>query len=250
MKVTNSADAFDLLAHAAQYEERLVAAMSDLAELSGLERERAWLNDAQALVQKASGSFPKVLEACAFLPELSRAREELAERAQGEWVDTLEKLQAGITYHSGSRAPILETLYPKQKLPSLRRASVETVRAYHDDFHRRLKGSYVQRMLQSEEFAFAHPILDAENTCYERWQGLLEGAVPPVEEQERQRALLLDEANDIGPLLQQARLLAEAALLSQEGLFERHALGARAKKRAIRLVEEPASAPLELSSTG
>src|ERR671922_270436 len=72
-----------------------------------------------------------------------------------------------------------EARYPTQKLPALRRAPLDVVRKFHSDFEKRLKSGYVMRMLASDDFAFAQPVIDGVREAYARWHSCFDGSAIP-----------------------------------------------------------------------
>jgi hypothetical protein len=239
-------EAVDLLRFAETLSQRLEQASVELSRKRGLEREKQWLEQAGQVLAEALGHSTGLLERARGLPELAELREELAGSVQGAWVDALEKLLAGITFHASSRAPIIEALYPTQKLAPLRRAPTEMVRKFHSDFEKRLKSGYVTRMLASDEFAFALPVIEGVRQAYATWQSCFDGSGIPEAEAASIREALLAAGERLELATRQARHLAEAALSPAPGAFEEHQLGAKPKKRGRQQAQPslPASEPV------
>jgi hypothetical protein len=225
-------EAVDLLRFADALSQRLQQASVDLSRRRGLEREKQWLDQAGQLLAEVLGQSTGLLDRARALPELAELREELAGPLQGAWVDALEKLLAGITFHVSSRSPIIEALYPTQKLAPLRRAPTDAVRKFQSDFEKRLKGGYVTRMLGSDEFAFAQPVIEGVREAYARWQSCFAESEVPEAEAAAIREALRTGAGQLDLATRQARHLAEAALAPLPGVFEEHQLGTKPKKRA------------------
>lgn len=234
-------EAYDLARFSEHMQERLGKAQEDLAARDGLEREKEWMIAAVDLLEAENDPAIPLLEKARSLPELSFAVKDTAAELQGQWVDVLEKLLAGITFHAGSRSPVVEALFPHLKLAALRRAEPETASAYATELDRRMKGSYITRMLLDDDFAFARPVLALIVSARDRWQGYV--SAPPLSDQDATalRADLLALGERLELILRQARLLAEAALLPLPGVFETVGLNAKPKKRPAR----PAPAPAE-----
>lgn len=239
MSALHPADAFELLRFLKPFHQRLVAAQDPLSRRQKAEREKGWMKDATALIEAHLGQHADVLERARALPELQGAIEELAEEDQGRWVDTLEKLVAGITFHASSRSPLIESLLPHQKWPALRRAGKDEVLKYAREFDRRKASSYVTRMLGQPEFAFVGPVLEQVQAAFTRWQECFAPRELPQEEAETIRKALVDAAGDVEVALRQAKLLAEAALLRWPGAFEDAGLQAKPKKRSGKLEPRP-----------
>src|SRR2546423_706977 len=106
----NPLEAYEVLASAPALQERLSAALAKHGP--ELKRERDWLQSAIALVHEHDEANAALFERARWLPELEHAREELAAPMQEAWVNAVEKLLAGITFVHGSRAPIVEALFP------------------------------------------------------------------------------------------------------------------------------------------
>lgn len=223
-------EAYDLIAHAEQVRERIARALASLEGRSGLKRERTWLAAASELLEQTLSPTRPHLERAAALPELAEVREERARTLQNEWVDLLEKLHAGITFHAGSRAPLLETLFAKVKLPALRRASRETVDEQGASFEKRLATGYVKRMLSQESFAFALPVIEEVRAAFSRWQATATVAEPPEGAAET-AGILTAAAKKLELPLRQARLLAEAALAPVAGAWEESGIAAKPRRR-------------------
>ena len=211
----DSVEAYELLRCCRPFRERLAEAEAQLAK-SSLEAEQRWLSEAIARVP-APEAFDDVLRRAAELPELADARAELAEGLQAAWVDALERLLAGITFHVGARVPLIEALFPHQKFPALRRAGRDVAQPYQADFERRLKTSYVARTLGQPEYAFAQPVIEAVNVGFAQWQRSLEPSEIAESDAQAIRAALEEGAQGLVRAMRQARLLAEAALVPLEG---------------------------------
>ncbi len=230
-------DAHDLLRFALQFSEKLRAAGDFLAQKRKLEQEKAWMKAAVAALEEGLEGAAATLDKARDLSDLAPVRAEHAGALQNEWVDVLEKLVAGITFHAGSRAPLIETLLPHTKFPALRRPSRQASEAYWADFEKRLKLSYVTRILAQEDFAFARPVIDQVNAAWARYQsafsggGLAEEAAAPIREE------LLTTAKRVDLVLQQVKLLAQAALLPVKNAFEEQGLHAKPKKRSPKTAE-------------
>ena len=237
-------EAYEMVKHAELLHARLVAAREAVARARRLGgREKDWLTVAGDLLGVEQEELRRVVESTRMLPELMEVRLEFAGALQQRWVDALEKLVAGVTFHAGSRAPLLEALLPHVKFPNLRKANREAVAAYQAELERRLKLSYVQRMFAEPAWAFAPPCVEAVRAAFAEWQSsfstdsLDEEAAAPL------RSALCALGERLAVLSAQARLLAEAALLPIRGAFEEHALDARPRKRGKRPARPVAAEP-------
>jgi len=190
----------------------------------------------------------RVLDGTRMLPELLEVRLEFAGMLQQRWVDALEKLVAGVTFHAGSRAPMLEALLPHVKFPHLRKANREAVAAYQADFDKRLKLSYVQRMFAEPAWAFAPPCVEAIRAAFGEWQSSFSSESMDGETAAPLREELCALGEKLAVLTGQAKLLAEAALLPMPGTFAEHGLDAKPRKRGKRSART--EAPPAAASTG
>lgn len=237
-------DAYELVRFAPVFRERLERAHDRLGKPAELGAERAWLTAALDRVVAADPGLA-LLDKVRDLPELMDVRADFAEGQQNAWVDALEKLLAGITFHAGSRAPVIEALFPHQKFPALRRASRETAAPFAAEFERRLKTSYVTRTLSQEDFAFAQPVIEQIARSWAGWQSCFEPSTLSEEDAAPLRRQLLEAAENLDRSIRQARLLAEAALLPMEGAFEEESLHQKPRKRVAKVQPSPPPVPAE-----
>lgn len=230
-------EAWDLVRFSEQYLERLTVATAELEKKRGLKLEKGWLASALQHLESARTIDPSVLERARMLPDLEEIRGELAGQLQSQWAESVERLLAGFTFHVGSRDPVVEALFPTQKLAPLHRANREVATAFFNDFERRLKSGYVSRMLAQENFAFAGPVIEQVRNNWSRWQTTLSGGETlPVEEAAELRSALLEAGKRIDVALRQSKLLAEAALLPIAGLFEDLGLNAKPRRRVAKSI--------------
>jgi hypothetical protein len=242
-------ESWDAVAFTSLVEQRLAAASARLGKARGLSVEKVWLESAVALVAATRAAHGELLEKALRLPELEVVRAERAGQLQEAAVEAVERLQAGITFHAGSRAPLLDSLFAKLKLPALRKADAKTFEKFCVDFEKRLVTQYAKRQFVTPALEFAAPVLEQVASGFAAWRASF--AVEPWGETEVAElgTALAAAAAEVKLPLQQARLLAEAALLPLEGAFEESGLGLKVKKRAVKAApkpEEPAAAlPVE-----
>ncbi len=236
-------DAFDTLVWSATTLSRLEAAQAELSKKQGLKDEKAWLSSAIERVRAASEGEGDVRERAMRLPELEPLREEFARSLQGAVVDAVERLFAGITFTAGSRAPLLEALSAKLKLPQLRRAERDDFEAFSSDFEKRLGSSYAKRMLGEAAFAPVLPAVDQIKAAVAAWRGAFAPQAPTEEEARALRDELDALARKVELPLRQARLLAEASLAPLRNAFEESGLGLKPKRRAAKPVTTEVAAP-------
>jgi hypothetical protein len=233
-------EAYDVIAHSAQLQTRLSAALAMLSKKQLLKREKEWLSGAVELLHASREGMPELIERSLRLAELTAVREEHAVELQGRWVDGLEKLLAGITFHAGSRAPLIETLFPKQKLPTLRRAKREVVATYEAEWEKRLVSGYVKRMLGQEAFAFALPVIEEVRAAFAPWKAAFSSEPLPEDQALAVRGELAAAAKKLEVPIRQAKLLAEAALTPVAGAFEDSSIGQKPRKHSAKPVAPPA----------
>lgn len=245
-------EAYDLVRFADHLQQRLSAAQAELSPKRGLKSEKEWLAAAEALLASAREPAQGLLEKVRGLPELAEVRDEYAAEFQGQWVDALERLLAGITFHLGNRDPLIEALFPHSKLAVLRRAGKDDVLDFAKELDRRQRSSYVTRMLAQPSHAFAAPVLELTAQTFSKWKSAFQGEGMPEEEAANLRGDLMATAKKIEVFVKQARLLAEAALAPLPDLFEELGLAAKPKKRtkpSQRPAKELADPPAEEASS-
>ncbi len=227
-------EAYDLVRFAEAFDSRLASAEELLAGRPGLEREKEWLATALRLLRAERAPAQAILDKVRDLPELEEVREEFAYTQQNAWVDALEKVHAGITFCASSRAPVIEALFPHLKFPQLRRASRDALQEFVSGYERRLKSSYVSRILAREDFAFVRPVLEQVATAYAQWQSCFVPVQLPHEQAAPLRAELIALGKRLDLALRQARSLAEAALAPLTEAFENSGLASKPRRRAAR----------------
>ncbi|MBF5041190.1 hypothetical protein FGE12_02240 [Aggregicoccus sp. 17bor-14] len=236
-------EAYDLIRFAEVFETRLAGAEEQLSGKRGLVREKEWMGAALELVRLERIPAPGMLERVRDLPELDEVREEFGAELLNVWVDALEKLHAGITFSAGSRSPVIDALFPHLKFPQLRRASREAVTEYAALYERRLKSSYVTRLLAQDELALVRPVLDQVAAAYVQWLACYNPAPLPEDEAAPLREGLITLGRRLDIAVRQARLLAEAALTPVRDAFDASGLGIKPKRRPGR-----GGGPLELDA--
>lgn len=225
-------DAYDALRFSEQLHERLAAACIAVENKRVIRQEKTWLATARDLLSGDQEQARTLIERARMLPELIDVRQEFAAGLQQKWVDALEKLVGGITFHAGSRSPMIETLLPHQKFPVLRKAGKDAVTQFQGDLEKRLKLSYVQRMLTDATFAFVPACVDEIQKAYAEWMTSYSGDSMPDEKAAPIRQELVDLGEKVELLTRQAKLLAEAALLPIKGAFDEYGLSVKPKKRS------------------
>src|SRR5690606_36406861 len=140
-------------------------------------------------------------------------------------------LQAGIAFTGGARAPLIEALFFNTKLPLLRKVDREEFDRAWREFEKRLGSGYAKRMLADETTAVVAPALEEVMQAYRVWQTACE----PTPLSETEATALCEElvttAHRIDLPSRQARLLAQAALLSMKEILDEHGLAPKPKRR-------------------
>lgn len=225
-------DAYDTLKFSEQLHERLAAACTAVENKRVIRQEKTWLATARDLLTADQEQARAVIERARMLPELLEVRQEFAAILQQKWVDAIEKLVGGITFHAGSRSPMIETLLAHQKFPLLRKANREAVQQYQADLEKRMKLSYVQRMLTDATFAFMPACFEEIQKAYAEWMTSFSGDSMADEQAQPIRDELIQLGEKVEVLTRQAKLLAEAALLPVKGAFDEYGLSLKPRKRS------------------
>jgi hypothetical protein len=232
-------EAYDMIRHSAVLAERLAAAQAELEKKRGFKAEKEWLRAAGDLLGAAREPSQAIVERARGLPGLEEVRDEMGAVFQGLWVDALERLLAGVTFHAGPRAPLIEAVFPHTKFAVLRKASRESALGFAEDLGRRMKTSYVTRTIAEPAFAFAVPVLDQVASTFTQWQEVYSGENMPEPQAAEVLKELLAAAKGLELACRQAKLLAEAALAPCGGLFEELGLSAKPKRRSTQSKEQP-----------
>lgn len=233
-----SLEAYDWIEFSGQLSQRLALAQAELEKKRGLVREKDWLATAVELAESSREAHRSIHERAPFLPELEGVRTDFAALAQNQWVDGLEKLFAGLTFHLGNRAPVLELLFPHLKFATLRRVRGEGAVDYALDFNRRLGTTYVGRIFSQPDCTFAQPVLALVQSTEARWRAIRGGQTLPDETVDEVRQELILAGQHLAVVSRQAKLLAEAALVPLPEAFERAGLGFNPRKRPTRKTAE------------
>jgi hypothetical protein len=233
------AEARDLVSFARQFLEALGQAGARLeAEVSAnedLKGERAWLASAALRIGARIASVQATLVAAAPLPEFENDRQAKADAQFVAWVDSAEAVLVGISSYASPNHPLVEVLFPHQKFDKIRRGG-QNARAYMDEVVKRRNKSYVLRLAAAPEYTFLAPLLDG-----------FDAAKAELEQREHPEPLAEDEllrlrhavyfaADALRGTLQQARLLAEAALTQYPSWLTELGLDAKPRRRTMRSV--------------
>ncbi len=235
---TTLADAFDRIAHAEVFAERLERAGAELGGREGLADEARWLEDARRRIERAREGAGDLLTRALRLPEFSPMRDEGVRTLQGVAVDALEGVQRTIVAEAGDRSPLLEVLFRATKLPAMRRCGREEFDEFDAEMERRLTSTYVKRMLADASYAAVVAQVTEFRRAVEAWRGIF---VPCGEEEAAViRDALRALAEGLDAPSRQARALAEAAFVVAPDLREASGIFDKPKRRAARVVRAEA----------
>ncbi len=234
--------AFDAVFSSETTEAHLCSLAAEITDRAGsCEPSRSWLEQGARLVAEARGTLGDLQARALALPELAVLRKDHARAMQGAVVDALEALSACIATTAGPRSPVIEALFMGAKLPLLRKAKhdvfVEALRA----FEHRLGSSYPQRMLAGEDYAPVLPAVETVRSRIREWRLVFATEVPDETAAQATRHELEGAMARLSIPLQQARLLAEAALVPYPDLLD---TWRAAQKKRRKLAREDSGAEL------
>ncbi len=233
--ISSLLDAFDLVAHSEQLLLRLDAACAELSKKQGLKEEKAWLELARSRVAAGREGVGDLLVRVLRLPELEPVKEDQARILQNAAVDAVERLHAGISFAGGARAPLLEAVYGKLKIPVLRRCDREDFEKFCGDFEKRLNTGYARRMFADPSFEVVLPALQQLHAAFAIWRGVFVTTPPTDAELQALRDELDSVARRLEIPCRQSRLLAQAALVPLKELLDNSGLSSKPKKRGPRV---------------
>lgn len=236
-------ESYDAVAFTSALDERLTAATARLAKVRGLGDEKAWLELAAARLAQTRAPLLELLQKAARLPELEPVRAAQRLELQGLAIDAVERLQAGITFHTGSRMPLLDSLFGKLKFAALRRADAGEFEKFCADFDKRLNTQYAKRLLVTPAFEFAVPVLEQLRASFAACRASTSPEPLPQAEALALGDALREAATQLELPLRQVRLLAEAALAPVAGAYDASGLGGKPKKRAVKAAPKVEDAP-------
>ena len=215
------AESFELLVQVEQLAPRLEAAATALAQLPGLDDEKAWLAAARVRLGAARvESHGDLLNRALRLPELEALKGERGKLLQSAVADEVERLQAGIAFAGGARSPLLDVLFHNLKVPALRKCTRAELDRFCAELERRVASSYARRMFAGEPYVAVMPAVRALEAATATWRSVF--VDPPLEL--HAAAALADEltaaSRTVELAVRQARLLAQAALLPAAELLD------------------------------
>jgi hypothetical protein len=232
MQTQSIAEAKELLSFALQIQAALRAGQERLPAADH-DEERGWLAAAGRRIRERADELETALANAIGLPEFESERQARA-RAQFEaWVEAAEGLLIGLSTHASPQSPLIEVLFPHQKLDKIRRGG-PAARAFMAEVEKRRRTAYIVRLAAEPEYAFLPPLLEQ----FDEARATLEQREAPVTASDEELTELRDavfvHADALRVALSQARLLGEAALIERPGWFEDLGLDAKPRKRSTR----------------
>ncbi len=236
-------EAFDVVAWSQTLLERLELAQAELSKKQGLKDEKGWLMLAIDRLSAARSELGDLNLRAMRLPELESAREDHARNLQATAVDAIERLQAGITFVAGTRAPLLEALFGKVKLPQARRADREDFERFAMDFEKKLSSGYCKRMLAESAYTPVSSVVEQVRGAITGWRAGFTPEPLSETEQVQLRDEIIAHARRLELPMRQAKLLAEAALAPVKNAFDESGIGQKPKKRRAEEKQSVEAAP-------
>jgi hypothetical protein len=244
MQTQTIAEAKDLVSFAQQTLEALGSAGQRLAMVPEFSEELSWLACAARRVLRGVEAVDRALQGATALPEFEAEQKARGAALFEDWVNAAEGLLVGICSNVSANSPLIEILFPHQKFDKLRRGGA-AARTFMLELERRRRTAYIVRVSAEPEYSFMPPLLERLDAARVALEVHEEPNPLTPEKLAELRATVLQPADDLRVTLQQARLLAEAALTAQPGLFAELGLDAKPKKRAVRSSAAPSAEPAE-----
>lgn len=233
MQTQTIAEARELVAFAARALSGLGQAAERLSSAPGYEDERGWLAAASRRLERAIATVEGTLGEALPLPEFAAERKALGQRLLIEWAEAAEGLLLGIGSSASLQHPLVEVLFPHQKLDKVRRGGA-AARSFLAEVERRRRKAYVVRLAGEPEYAFLPALLARFDDAKSALESHEAPSPVPPEELSRLRDAVLAAADALRAALQLGRLLAEAALLEHPGWFTELGLDLGPRRRAAR----------------
>lgn len=238
-------ETFELVATTDRLLPRLAAAAAEVAKVPSLADEKAWLATAERRLGAAfAGVAPDLVLRALRLPELEPLRGDHARSVQGAAVDALERLHGAVIAAGGPRTPVLESLYHKLKVPALRKCDRDEFNAFCTDFEKRLKTSYLKRMLADPDFAGAKAAAEGLLQAIATWRSIFVATSVEGDDASALRAELELAGRRLAGPARQARLLAQAALVPLADIDAAALLALSAKRRRGKNADDEDNHPL------
>jgi hypothetical protein len=238
-------ECYDFLLYAQELLKRLQGAHAELQKKQGLKDEKSWLEQSISRLEQLLTPTGELLKKCVALPELESARAEHSRMQQELAVEAMERLEAGITFHGGSRSPLRETLFDTLKFSQLVRVDAVEFEKKCIELEKKMNATYSKRMLGEPVFRPLEPTVLALAESISNWRNSLKA--PDISSDDRQG--LIDEldaaARKLELPIRQSKLLAEAACAPVKELFETSQIAFKPKKRNMKAVVTESVEPEE-----
>jgi hypothetical protein len=198
--------------------------------------EAAWLRGAADLVEREQAERHAVRADAMWLEELASEARARRTAVLSAWVDAAEALRTAIHALESERGPLVESLFPGWRGPSLRRHA-DQARAAETELQRRLASGYVVRRLAELATHDARgAALEGLAAAGTRWAA--DRDRPPLAgvEGDAVRTRLLALAGRTAHLLERVRSVVRAALAERpelvDGVFPKRARPAQVPAQA------------------
>jgi hypothetical protein len=197
---------------------RLRTAAEALGDGAGI--EAAWLLGAADLVDQGEAERHSVREAAVWLEELASEARARKAALLSAWVDAAEALRTAIQALESERGPLVESLFPVWRGPSLRRHAEQALAA-EAELQRRLSSGYVARRLaELATHAALGTALEALAGAGATWAAERDRPALAGPEADALRRRLLAMAGRTAHLLERVRWVVRAALADRTELID------------------------------
>jgi hypothetical protein len=196
---------------------RLRTSAEALGDAAGI--EAAWLRGAADLVEQGEAERHSVRTDAVWLEELASEARARKAALLSAWVDAAEALRTAIHALESERGPLVESLFPGWRGPSLRRHADQALAA-EAELQRRLSSGYVARRLaELATHAALGTALEALAGAGAMWAAERERPALAGADADALRSMLLALAGRTAHLLERVRWLVRAALADRPALI-------------------------------
>ncbi len=238
MSVISIREAQDLSAFAEHTLQRLTIAS---ARMDGAQdepaAERAWLGAAVERVTAGLESTRRALAEASELPEFSGNRKLQIEALSNALADAVEAVFDAIVANVSGNGPLIEALFPHQRLDVLRRPGA-AAKSFWLELERRSESAYVRRLCGDPCYEFLPPRLEAAKDAERQLREAGSPRAMPAGKEAKLRERVSVAAAHLEVALCQARALSEAVFAAEPALLAELGLDSRPKRRTLRA--EPA----------
>jgi hypothetical protein len=182
--------------------------------------EAGWLRGAADLAERDEAERHSVRAEAVWLEELSSEARARKASLLSAWVDAAEALRTAIHALESERGPLVESLFPVWRGPSLRRHA-DQARTAETELQRRLTSGYVvRRLAELATHSALGAALEALAGAGAAWAAERDRPVPSGAEADAVRTRLLALAGRTTRLLERVRWVARAALADRPELID------------------------------